>query len=153
MKTYQRALAYVAIALGLGGCDAQAPQQSSQLEQTVQAQGLPISGTPLHGRLVSPEPKVEELDLSTPEKAVTYMFDAIKEKNREKLKGVIAEGGRVDVEGVLKELKDMKDYNIVKSDGFMLDVDIVTERGLIKGAVEVSGTPRKYRIQEVAPRN
>ncbi len=69
---------YAALIAGfLGGCE----KQPSQLEQAVQAQGLPISGTP-RGRLVSPEPKVEqELDLATPVKSLATFERAILEKN------------------------------------------------------------------------
>lgn len=73
MREYTNKARYVATiltALSLSGCSEESP-----LEQTVRAQqtGLAVSGTVRGGRLASPEPKrEEELDLSTPEKAVEY---------------------------------------------------------------------------------
>ena len=86
MKPYQRALAYLTVAAGLGGAGCE--KEPSPLEQQVQASEVGLKVAPnseLHGRLVSSE---QELDLSTPEKFVDVYISTF---NKE-LKGEVELG-------------------------------------------------------------
>ena len=72
MKPYQRALAYLTVAAGLGGAGCE--KDPSPLEQQVQASeaGLKVApGTAVHGRLTSSKVG-EELDLRSPENPVKH---------------------------------------------------------------------------------
>lgn len=92
MREYADKVGYAGallVAFGIGGCS------ESQLEQTVQAQqGLPISGTPKGGRVVSPEAKIErELDLTSPESAYNAYVVAYNNQDFDTAEKVVSQAG------------------------------------------------------------
>ena len=139
----QRQIAYVVAPWALAalmGC----PGNSGAVSQSTQ----PVAQTTNSGL----ETKVEDLDLSTPEKTIEYFFDALKAKNRELMTKVTTSVKDKEISDAFIEFDGMQGYRNMGKEGPSYLVKIILPSGEKYGVLEIVHINDKYFIRELAPK-